>query len=298
MTWLSKSGNPTLVFIAILLLISGCISQPTAKITPPTLSDVYTVPIGGFEKTMVIVDPNYTFETDYIFYSRNWGPGEVKYTASGSSGSYGYEQLAIEPMQIHIIPSNFTAEPNHTYKSRLFLNTSDLPKDFFLPVDDQKGMYNVASINMNVSLQDKSANYGADRISLYHSFITLGGPPYDSLFLDNCSIQIKPGETRKITISFVHDPTGGLEEISYIPSKTSLNISIIPSKFVVKHFLKFPSIITVTANPSLISGEYQIDTTIEGVRAETLVHCNDTNSDFFTRKTLTQSNFSLNVSVM
>lgn len=295
MTWLSKSGNLTLIFIAISLLISGCISQPIAKNTPPILSDVYTAPIGGFEQTRAIIEPNSTFETEYIFYSRNWGPGEVKYAINGS---YRDEPFAIDPMQIHIEPSNFTAEPNYTYRSRLFLNTSALPKEF-KPFDPNNGgvIYPV-NLNINISLQDSHAHYGNDSIILYPA-ITLAGPfPMDYLSIANCSIQVRQGETRKINITFLHDPYGGIEEITFTPSGSSLNISVTPSNFVVKHFLVFPSILTVSSDSSLISDEYPVNITIDGVRTPTSIHCIDKNSYNLPQNTLTQSAFSVNVSVV
>ena len=127
---LRKFGNPIIILIILSLLIQGCISQQRIVNASPAQSDVYTAPIGGFEKTQAIIDPNETFETDYIFYSRNWGPGEVHYVIRGESGSYHPEPFVIDPAQIRIVPSDFTAEPNHTYRSRLFLNTSSLPADF------------------------------------------------------------------------------------------------------------------------------------------------------------------------
>jgi hypothetical protein len=298
MNWFCSFRNLTIIFIVLCVLISGCVSPPTNGNTSSILPDVYTAPIGGFEKAWAIVDSNSTFETDYIFYSRNWGPGEVKYTVSGSSDSYAHEQLAIDPAQIHIIPSNFTAEPNQTYRSRLFLNTSALSEEFFKPLDPNGGETYTATLNINISLQNYSKNYGDDSISLIHSFFSSGGFPHDELSMNNCSLQIRPGETRKINMTFLHDPTSGIEEIFYTPTETPLNVSLTPSDFVVKHHIIFPVILTVTADPSLIPGEYPINTIINGVRVPTFIHCNDSNSYILPQNTLTQSYFPVNVSVV
>ena len=41
-----------------------------------SLPVLYTEPIGGYEVTEETLEPNTTFETNYIFYSRNWGRGK------------------------------------------------------------------------------------------------------------------------------------------------------------------------------------------------------------------------------
>lgn len=269
---------PLYLTIVVLCLLSvfftGCVSQSIAN-RASILSEIYTAPIGGFEITNVIVDQNSTFETDYLFYSRNWGPGEVKYVLSGS---YRDKQFGIDPQQIRIEPSNFTAEPNHTYRSRLFLNTSALPKEFKPRDTSHADVVYPVYLNINVSLEAHQIQYGDDRIVI-NPALTLTGPfPLDQLSIANCSIHLKRGETRTFTISYQQFPGLGVGTITEGVSQTPLNISITPSEFISKQHIAFPSIVTVTADPSLTPGEYPFVFSIKGSRIDNpylVVQCNN-----------------------
>jgi len=110
----------------------------------------------------------------------------------------------------------------------------------------------------------------------------LTGGPYsrNSLSIDTCSIVIKRGETRTLNTSFTEDGRGGIGKVSFIPSITPLNVTITPPEYIEKHFLEFPSVVSITADPSLAQGDYPIDITINGNGAIllTMVHCKDRDS--------------------
>lgn len=267
-----ESWNIIMILCVFLLITTGCVTQPSTKNISSTIPSIYTAPIGGFEITKATVDPNTTFETEYIFYSRNWGPGEVKYMINSS---YRGDQYPGDREQLYIEPSRFTVEPNHTYKSRVYLNTSYLPKGFFEPLTrTHGGVTYPAGLNIDVSLQDNSANFGQDFILLYPIH---GGPfNWDIITIENCSVIIKRGETAKFNITFKHAQDAGPREITYTSSQTPLNVTINPSGFISKHFLEFPSVVTIAADPSLVPGIYPIDFTIDGLQDTLRTDCIDT----------------------
>jgi hypothetical protein len=285
MSRICASWNIVIILCVFCLLTTGCITQSSTEIVPSSLPSIYTAPIGGFEKGSAILDPNTLFETEYVFSSRSWGPGEVNYTIKASyvNGTYINRSywcceypLNIEQTQLHIEPSSFIAEPNHTYRSRVFLNTSSLPKDFFGPLDVvHGGVLSPVNLIISVHLQDNSTQYGDDKMNLEQR--RMGGKPLSwyRLTIENCSVIIKRGETSNINITFQHDPLAGIREISYISSQTPLNVTINPSGFISKHFLEFPSVVTITSNPSLVSGMYPFGITIDGLNDSLLTQCND-----------------------
>ena len=274
------------ILCVLFLLTSGCVTQPPAKNVSSPLTSIYTAPIGGFETTWAgVIEPNTVLQTNYIFYSRNWGPGEVKYTLSGS---YIDKQFVSDPQLFYIDPSSFTAEPGHIYKSHVFLNTSHIPDyvapDFSCAGANCPGCNSLvcaiypAHLNVNVSLEDNSSHFGDDNMNFYPGLLTGGPYSRNTLSIDNCSIVVKRGETRTFNASFMEDGRGGIGNCSLIPSTTPLNVTIIPSEYIEKHFLEFPSVVSITADPSLAQGYYPIDITINGAILATMVQCKDRSS--------------------
>ena len=106
------------------LLISGCVTQPLPRNATSILSDIFSAPIGGFvhPEKYVIQDPNTSFESDYVFYSRDWS-GEVHYSVFGKYKG----QILNDSSTLYVKPSTFTAEPNHC-----LLYTSPSPRDGLL----------------------------------------------------------------------------------------------------------------------------------------------------------------------
>jgi hypothetical protein len=281
-----------IILCVLFLLTPGCVTQPSPKNVTSSLPSIYTDPIGGFETTWAgVVEPNTVLETNYIFYSRSWGPGEVKYTLTGS---YIDKQFVSDPQLFYIDPSSFTAEPGQIYKSHVFLNTSHIP-DYVAPDfsctgancpgcnSDICAIY-PAHLNINVSLEDNSAHFGDDNMNFYPGLLTGGAFSINSLSIDNCSIVVKRGETRTFVASFMEDGRGGIGKVFLIPSNTPLNVTITPPEYIIKHFLEFPLVVSITADPSLAQGYYPIDITINGNGAilSKAVHCKDRSSgDYF-----------------
>ena len=282
--------SPKLIIIILtcfaFLAASGCVTQSPPKNVTTSLPSMYTAPIGGFETPWAgVIEPNTVFQTNYIFYSRNWGPGEVKYTLTGS---YIDRQFVSDPQLFYIDPSSFTAEPGQIYKSRVFLNTSHIP-DYRAPdftctgvncPGCNSGMCAIypAHLNVNVSLKDNSSHFGDDNMMFYPGLLTGGPFSRNTLDIDNCSIVVKRGETRTLNISFMEDGRGGIGNVSFIPSISPLNVTITPSDYIEKHYLEFPSVVSITADPSLAQGHYPVDISINGVILSTMVHCKDRGS--------------------
>jgi hypothetical protein len=286
-----------IILYVLFLLTSGCITQPPAKNVSKSLPSIYTAPIGGFEKTWGgVVEPNTVLETDYIFYTRNWGPGEVKYALTGS---YINKQFVSDPQLFYIDPSTFTAEPGKIYKSHVFLNSSYIP-DYKAPDFSHAAVIYPARLNINVSLEGNSPNFGDDEMMFYPGMLTSGPLQMNRLIIDNCSIEVKSGGTRTFNASYMVDSRGRFGEISFIPSDTPLKVSLTPSEYFAKHNLKFPLVVTITAYPSLVQGQYPLNITINGTTLNTMVDCGDTGaSDIIgPNDVITQTIFPLNVTVV
>jgi hypothetical protein len=132
-----------------------------------------------------------------------------------------------------------------------------------------------AHLKVNVSLDDNSSHFGDDNMFFYPG-ISSGSPRYlNTLSIDNCSIVVKRGETRTFNVSFMEGGGGGIGKVSFSPSTTPLNVTITPSEYIEKHFLEFPSVVSITADPSLVQGYYPIDITINGAISSTIVRCKD-----------------------
>ena len=103
-------GKIFVILCVSFLVTSGCITQPPVKNVTSSLPSIYTAPIGGFETTWAgVIEPNNVLQTNYIFYSRSMGPGEVKYTLTGS---YNDTQFVSDP-------DYFTSNRHHSQQNRV-----------------------------------------------------------------------------------------------------------------------------------------------------------------------------------
>ena len=265
----------------------------------------YTAPIGGFDQRSAMLNPNTTFEINYTFYSQDWGPGEVNYSMSvwymnGSyiNRTYWCCPFPLNQTGIYIEPSSFIAEPNHSYSSRVSLNTSTLPREFFTGIYDSSGgsVHNPIRVNVTVRLGDNSPNYADDQISFQSQF---GGPmTYDVLSSKNCSVQMKRGETKIFSFTFQHNVDEGIGEITFAPSFTPLNVTITPSHFIAKPSVEFPFTVAVSANQTVAPGNYPFIITVNGVTSPDMIHCLDSDTYLSPQNTQTQSFFPVNVTVV
>jgi hypothetical protein len=279
------------LIIVVVLLVAGCVGElPGDKINlenstaPSNMPVIYTAPIGGFEKTDATLEPNTTFKTNYTFYSRNWGPGEVNYSLSAwyMNGSYDINRtnwccpFLIKQAQFKIEPSTFFVEPNHSYTSRVSLTSDTLPKEFFSGVQySGGGAHYSARLNISVRLGDNSTVYADDQVFLQSTYMR--PLAHDILSTENCSVVIKRGEKTHINISYLYYSDKGLKKINFTFSQTPLNTTIIPSDdFLVKQQVDFPAILTISAGSHLPPGEYPVDILINGNAHSSTIHCKDT----------------------
>jgi hypothetical protein len=83
---------------------SSPVTSPPEGNTIPAVStsDVYTAPIGAFTTSDVYAEPNMTYDIDYLFYSRGYGPGTVTcrhgILRPWRRGSHTYMQDATEDL--------------------------------------------------------------------------------------------------------------------------------------------------------------------------------------------------------
>ncbi len=255
MTPLCKTLNIIFVLLAVLLAV-GCVGQLSGdkinldnSTTPSNLPVIYTAPIGGFEITDATLEPNTTFETNYTFYSRNWGPGEVNYSLSVwyLNASYWCCASPVSQVQFTIQPSTIFVEPNHSYTSKVSLTSDTLPKEFFTGFHYPGGgsEYYSARLNINVRLGDNSTQFADDQVFLQ----SRPSRPFvlDTLSTDNCSVRMRQGEKKQLNLSYVYYQDRGLGKINITTSQTPVIITITPSDFIVKHGIEFPFILTISA---------------------------------------------------
>jgi hypothetical protein len=247
------------------------------------LPDLYTAPIGGYEVTVVTLESNKTFETNYTFYSRNWGPGEVNYSLSAWSYNWSpinqrYESHSypIDQAKFTIEPSTFIAEPDHSYTSKVTLVPDSLPQEFFTGVDVGVMSYSPVNLNIRVHLGNNSTQYADDQVS----FKTRLGGPYslDYLSTDNCSIRIESGEKKQLNISYQYYFDRGPGKINLSTAPTPLNITFTPSDFIVKHGIEFPVVFTISAGSYVSPGEYPLEFLINGNTRPQVIKCRGTNT--------------------
>jgi len=270
----------TILFCIAFLVTSGCVTQAPPKNNTTILSDIFSSPIGGFvhPEKYTIQDPNTTFESDYVFYSRNWS-GEVKYSVFGKHKG----QILKDSSTLYVEPSIFTAEPNHVYKAKVYMNTSTLPREFFIPQPvwqdpNRKTIsYSPYILYLNVSLDGSDSLFSNDFI-LLQSFYNKPSSPVDEIAITNGAVSLKKGETKNITITYSPDWYTSLYEISYSISKTPLNITVEPSRFIARHDLTYPLIVNITADPHLDPGVYPVSFTQQGGVNEVIIRCDNCKS--------------------
>lgn len=245
-----------LMTISIFVVTGYCIGTPLQKetgvdasglceSTNQTLPDVYTAPFGGFSQSLYLsFIPNGSFETDYIFYSRNYGPGEVILNTSSS-----------ENVSVTISPAIFFAEPNHTYSSHISVNTGS--------GTGTKG------VSINVTLANNLRHFGDDGMTIYTDIhpglISLN---QDLFSAENDTIILNQGECQQYNLTYYRGLAAGLGTIDYTLSETPLSVSIVPSHFISKHGVGSPSIIFFYAPPTLPSGKYIVNLTVNGSSQE------------------------------
>jgi hypothetical protein len=271
------------------LITSGCVMQPPVKNVSSSLPPIFTAPVGGFvdPNNNTIRDANGTFESDYLFYSGTFA-GEVKFLVS----SQREDQIWNDRSVLYVEPSSIMAEPNHTYFAKVYLNTSSIPKDFFIPQPSWvgpyggSGLYSRYVLKFNVSLDGKSSQYCNDTMR-FASFDYKPSAASDVIEVEKGSLSLKKGETKFFNITYLPMWYTGMQEISYSSSQTPLDVTITPARFYARHSFYltsegpdfiYPLVVKITAPSYIKSGQYLVSFTQHGggkVIFDTWINCTD-----------------------
>jgi hypothetical protein len=228
-------------------------------------SDVYIAPIGGFTTSDVYAGPNATYDIDYLFYSRGYGPGTVTCNVSAWD-FFGY--VPDDELTASMDPSVFTVEPGHVYHSRLHVITGPA---FASPAKLNSPIYRFSTyqinIDLNVTLQNDTFNYGDDSVSIRAPLIIPGLPAAESdrliIPINDTAFDLQTGESYSIPVEFSRGQ--GIGTVSYNLSDTPLNVTIIPAEFVARDGQSYPAQLSVHADRSLTPGNYSF--TLDAVGA-------------------------------
>jgi hypothetical protein len=227
-------------------------------------SGVYTDPIGAFTISDIYAAPNTTYDIDYLFYSRGYGPGTVKYTvlATDYFGTVNDDELTIR-----MDPAVFTAEPGQVYHSCLHVVTGPA---FASAAKLDSPVYRISTysilIDLNVTLQDSTVHYGDDSLIIRAPVIIPGLPAVESDRLiipaNDTGFNLHIGDSYDIPVAFSRGQ--GIGNISYTISATPLNVTIVPPAFTAKHYLRFPAQLSVHADRNLTPGNYSFTLDVVG----------------------------------
>jgi hypothetical protein len=269
-----RSKYPTRICLVLVILFffgtgsAGAAFPPayesnTSSAVPA--SDVYTAPLGAFTVSDVYAVPNTKYDIDYLFYSRGYGPGTVTCTVSARDflGSVSDDEL-----KISMDPTVFTAEPGHVYHSQLHVVTGPaFASPAKLNSPPLRGTTYAIFIEMNVTLQNATFNYGDDTMSIRNNVIIPGLPAIESDRLiipaNNTAVTLQAGDSYIIPFEFSRGQ--GIGNISYNLSQTSLNVTIVPSEFVARVGQTYPAQLSVHADRNLAPGNYSF--TLDAVGA-------------------------------
>jgi hypothetical protein len=253
------------------LVTSGCVTQQPAENGTSSLPPIFTAPIGGFvdPNNYTIRDANGTFESDYLFSSGTFA-GEVKFLVSSQRKDLTWNDRSV----LYVEPSSIMAEPNHTYLAKVYLNTSFIPKDFFIPQPKlvDPGFYSSYFLKFNVSLDGNASRYCNDTME-YASFNYKPPAAVDVIEVEKGSLSLKKGETKFFNITYRPMWYTGMQEISYSSSQTPLDVTITPARFYARHSFYYtsegpdfiyPLVVKITAPSDVKSGQYLVSFTQHG----------------------------------
>jgi hypothetical protein len=229
---------------------------------------LYTAPIGAFTVSDVYANPNGTYDIDYLFYSRDYGPGTVTCTVSAWD-NFGY--IPADELTASLEPAAFTAEPNHVYRCRLHVVTGPA---FAAPEKLNSSQYlnghmtYSVEIGLNVTLQNNTFNYAGDSMRIREPLIIpgLSAVESDRLIIpaNDTAFTLQASESNTVPFEFYRGQ--GISNISYNLSTTPLNVTVVPQDFVAKQDQKYPAHLIVHADRSLAPGNYSF--TLEAIGAD------------------------------
>jgi hypothetical protein len=224
-------------------------------------------PVGGFRGDLIwLVDPdNATW--DYVFYSRDYGPGNVTLSVTEVSSPLNTTHVTPSPgISARMVPDRFTIEPETNVTTQLVVNITPagyshdpLTRTFYVHADVEGEKNAVADDWIRVQM--------ADRPTTYLSYQTSGGISERSINLHRGdtwkgTVTVSPGErgTGPVHIWFKEiDCTTmemGSDDVPQPWSPGRPIISVSPDQFTGRSFGRYELPVTITAATDVPSGKY------------------------------------------
>jgi len=226
--------------------------------------DVYTAPIGGFTQSNVFAEPNSTYDVDYFFYSRGYGPGTVSCNLSAYD-RYGY--VSNDELTASMDPAVFTIEPGQIYHSQIHVVTGPNFASSAIVHSPMYGhiTYNIV-IELNVTLQNNTVHYADDTLYIQNE-ISPGQGVFESdelkIPINDTVIDLHAGDQYLIPVEFHRGSDIG--NVSYNISETPLNVTITPSEFIAKSSGQlYPAQLSILADRNLAPGNYSFTLDADG----------------------------------
>jgi len=254
----------TLIFLFFIVESAGALSYNGNAAKNDLPGDVYTAPIGGFTQSSIFAGPNATYDIDYFFYSRGYGPGTVSCNLSAYD-RYGY--VSRDELSVSMDPAEFTVEPGHIYHSQIHVVTGP---DFASSAIVDSPLYRHTTYNvvigLNVTLQNNTVHYADDTVYIQNE-ISPGQGVFESdelkIPVNDTAIDLHAGDQYRIPVEFHRG--SGIGNVSYNIPETPLNVTITPSEFVAKRSYQwYPAEIRIQADRNLAPGNYSFTLDADG----------------------------------
>lgn len=222
-------------------------------------SDIYTLPIGGFDTWSVNIPPNSSTDISYTFYSRTFGPGKVTYEINAMD----FEgKVPDRILNFSIEPAVFTAEPNRIYTSKVHIVTGPAFGST-TQICDRTGACKIGGVTlqMNATLENQKHHLCNDTFTVYaKSNMPIPGlwnTHRDSISLENDNPELHPGETIYLNMTLYQ--RNGIREISFAVVGAPLNVTVVPAAFVANQMAgPYPGVMKIHADRNLPAGKYPV----------------------------------------
>lgn len=226
-------------------------------------SDIYTLPIGGFDSSFINIPPNSSAEISYTLYSRNWGPGTVTYEINATDFS---GKVSDRILNVTIEPAVFTTEPNRNYTSKIRIETGPAFGST-TQICSKAGACKVGGVTlqMNATLENQKYHLCNDTFTVFSQ----SNPPIPGLFIthrnsmimETGNPELHPGETIYLNVTLYQRQ--GIREITYTVPDIPLNVTVVPTVFVASQMAgPYPGMIKIHADRNLPVGKYPISLNI------------------------------------
>jgi hypothetical protein len=249
--------------VSVIVIPFGILERPGSVVRDDSSSqvsgsEIYTLPIGGYESAYAHTTSNNSLDINYTFYSRNWGPGKVTYEINATDF---YGKVPVKILKASIEPAVFTAEPGRNYTSKVHIETGPAFGSTSERCETGYCQGGGVSLVMNATLENQKSYLCEDIFTVFSlsGSITPGLPGTHSDFLEieQSRLALNPGDTIYDNIRFNRGQ--GIGAISYEIQDTPLNVTIAPSEFIANKVASpYPSVITIHADHDLPTGIYPL----------------------------------------